>query len=422
VFGKQIHELDRSDLARLKAERTEEDQFLEFKAEVPADKRKSAPGWTPGESLQPYGRDKLMEEFAGFANAFGGEIVLGISETKEKPHRAEEISPIPSVYELADRLRDIVKDTIEPPLLRSAVHVIATGENEGVIVMGVAPSTRGPHRVKTTLKVPFRREKTCDSMSMPEIIDRARGFDRTSLQLDRAISAIVSLKMDFRDSLGRMVPTNYVGGTKEERINAWIKREGRPFVAMRAAVSAEDRLFLDSVDSFEQLTARTSLVRTDPGGVEKHLGIAYPAVNGLPVVDGVEHERFLQDGMERHVVKRDGYAEVTSIFAPEHGLAPLDWFARYLAGPIALYDALRIHAGAPTMPARILVNIGSMGLARVQISQTLSGPRPLPEDLRLPSVFFDRLDSAERAFNNVIADYANAAGIKRTDLATYRLT
>jgi hypothetical protein len=51
VFGKQIHELDRSDLARLKAERTEEDQFLEFKAEVPADKRKSAPAGRPGKAF-----------------------------------------------------------------------------------------------------------------------------------------------------------------------------------------------------------------------------------------------------------------------------------------------------------------------------------------------------------------------------------
>lgn len=46
MFGKQIHELDRSDLERLKAERTEEDQFLEFKGEIPADNRNSAPGWT----------------------------------------------------------------------------------------------------------------------------------------------------------------------------------------------------------------------------------------------------------------------------------------------------------------------------------------------------------------------------------------
>jgi hypothetical protein len=422
VFGKQIHELDRSDLERLKAEGIEEDQFLEFKGEVPADNRKSAPGWTPGEGLQPYGRDKLMEELAGFANAFGGEIVLGMSETKEKPHRAEEISPIPAIYELADRLRDVIKDTIEPPLLRSAVHVIATGENEGVVVMGVAPSTRGPHRVKTTLKVPFRREKSCDSMSMPEILDRARGFDRTPPQRERGIRAIVCLKIDFREILARMVPANFVGGTKEERINAWIKREGRPFVAMRAAVCAEDQLFIDSIDSFEGLTTRGTLIRTDSTGAEKHMAVAHPVVGGLPVIDGVEHERFLQDGMEQHIVKRDGYAELTSIFAPERGLAPLDWFARHLAAPIALYDALRIRAGMPNMPALVLVNIGSIGLARVQVSEASTGPRPLAEDFRLPSAFFDKIDSANRTLNNVIADYANAVGIKRIDLPTYRLT
>jgi hypothetical protein len=344
-----------------------------------------------------------------------------MSESKEKPHRAEEISPLPAVYELADRLRDIIKDIIEPPLARWAVHVIPIDGNEGVIVMGTARSTRGPHRVKTSLKVPIRREKTCDSMSMPEIIERVRGLDRTPPQRERGIRAVVTLKRDVREIAARMVPQNYVGATNEERINAWIKREGRPVVAMRVAVCAEDPILLDTLDSFEGLTARTTFVRSDPSGGEKHLGIPYPVRSGLPAVDGVEDERFLQNGMERHIVKRDGYAEVTSIFAPERGLAPLDWFARYLTAPIALYDALRIRARVPGMPALILVQVGSIGLARVQISESLTGARPLGEDLELPSALFDRTDSANKALNDVIANYANAAGVKRTDLPTYRL-
>jgi hypothetical protein len=290
-----------------------------------------------------------------------------------------------------------------------------------VIVLGVAPSTRGPHRVKTTLKVPIRREKTCDSMLMPEIIDRARSFDRTPPQRERGIRAVVSLKFDFREIAARMVPTSYLGGTKEARINAWIKQEGRPLVAMRAVVCSEDRIFLDSVDSFDGLLVRTTLVRTDPAGEEKHLGIAHPVADGLPAVDGVEYERFLQDGMERYIVKRDGYAEVTSILAAERGLAPLDWFARNLAAPIALYDAIRIRASAPSMPALILAHVGSIGLAKAQISQTVTGARPLADDLGLPPANFDKLDSANRALNNVIADYANAVGIKRTQVPTYRL-
>lgn len=203
MFNKNVRELTKADLDRLIAEQAEEDQFLEFKADVPSDGKSRSSGWNPVKGLQSFGRDRLMEELAAFANAFGGEIVLGMSETSEKPHRAGKITPLPAVHDLADRLRDTIKDTIEPPILQSAVQVIATGDDEGVIVLGVAPSTRGPHRVKTTLKVPVRREKSCDSMSMSEIIERARGANRIPPQRERAIRAAVMLKTDIHRILAR---------------------------------------------------------------------------------------------------------------------------------------------------------------------------------------------------------------------------
>jgi predicted HTH transcriptional regulator len=48
----------------------------------------------------PITLNSLAREIVAFANTFGGALVLGINETKDKPSRADSSNPIPRIHEL----------------------------------------------------------------------------------------------------------------------------------------------------------------------------------------------------------------------------------------------------------------------------------------------------------------------------------
>ena len=80
-----------------------ESQTLEFKRDLP--NRHGQPDrWGLGGDFIAYARDQLFREVVAFANAQGGTLVLGIAETKDRPPRAFQITPVPRVRELATRL------------------------------------------------------------------------------------------------------------------------------------------------------------------------------------------------------------------------------------------------------------------------------------------------------------------------------
>ena len=50
-------------------------------------------------------KDALLKEAVGFANVYGGALLLGIGESEGKPPVAARISPIPRCVNLAERLK-----------------------------------------------------------------------------------------------------------------------------------------------------------------------------------------------------------------------------------------------------------------------------------------------------------------------------
>jgi hypothetical protein len=106
-----------------------------------------------------------------------------MAETKEKPPRAEAISAIARVHELADRLQEAARACIEPPLGTLQVRGIVThGDGDGVVLFRTAASLTGPHRVAGDGHAFIRRGPSSVQMTMREIqdltLDLARGADR----------------------------------------------------------------------------------------------------------------------------------------------------------------------------------------------------------------------------------------------------
>jgi Schlafen, AlbA_2 len=112
--------------------------------------------------------------------------LLGIDETDEKPPRAKRITPLPHCHDLAQRLRDQVRDWIEPKLAMAIVRGVETDEKGGgVVVFRIPESQHAPHRSKSDLKCYIRRDDRSEQMTMREIQDLTLLRDRGTLGVEQ---------------------------------------------------------------------------------------------------------------------------------------------------------------------------------------------------------------------------------------------
>ncbi len=193
-FGKPAARVTPADIQQLIDDKVPEGRHLEYKRDIPIsdEEQKQARGagrgdpqdrsWLQNRPLRAFGRDKLMEELVAFANADGGVLILGITETKSEPARANGFNLLPDVVSLERRLRDALVDCIEPRLpFASVVAVPTEPSGAGVVILETEQSRLGPHRVRRTREATIRREDRCDQMTMAEIHDmvirNARRFD-----------------------------------------------------------------------------------------------------------------------------------------------------------------------------------------------------------------------------------------------------
>ena len=182
VLSKPADQIDNHDIESLVESRVPEGEQIEFKEALPA----------KGESLDPWENDQdkigdraknaILEETVAFANAHGGALVLGIEETGSKPPIAKGIKPVPRCGDLADRLKLVFRDCVEPQLPHIEIVGVETKDRDGVVILRVGRSRRAPHRVTSTLNCPVRRSDRYEKMTMREIQDMtlnvARGLER----------------------------------------------------------------------------------------------------------------------------------------------------------------------------------------------------------------------------------------------------
>ena len=133
-------------------------------------------------------KKEILEKAVAFANAYGGALLLGIRESDTKPPVASAITPIPRCKDLAERLKLVFRDCVEPQLPRSEIVGVPTQDDSGVVVIRVGKSRLAPHRVTTTLVCPIRRQDRCEKMTMREIQDMTLNVSRGLECLDRRLS------------------------------------------------------------------------------------------------------------------------------------------------------------------------------------------------------------------------------------------
>ena len=191
ILSKPVDRLGIGDLESVISLKVPESEQIEFKVSL-STKGHSADPWMSGEDrVGNRARDAVLEEVTAFANAFGGALLLGIRESDAKPPVAEEIVPVPRCTELSERLKLMFRDCVEPPLPLIEIVGVPVRDDCGVVVIRVGKSRLAPHRVKTKLVCPIRRQDRCERMTMREIQDMtlnvSRGLERLERRLEERV-------------------------------------------------------------------------------------------------------------------------------------------------------------------------------------------------------------------------------------------
>lgn len=175
LFESELRELQWSDLADVVERELEESSNLEFKVGLSSKGDNQDPWMIAQKKIGDQARDKIAKEIVAFANSYGGVLIVGIEESDENPKRAIGFgAPIPKCIDLAERLHQMLRDRIDPPLDSLEIRGIEKPECEGAgaIVIRVGGSTSAPHGLGRPPEAYLRRGASAEPMTMRDIQNR----------------------------------------------------------------------------------------------------------------------------------------------------------------------------------------------------------------------------------------------------------
>ena len=197
VLSKPAEQMSKHDIQSLIDSQVPEGERIEYKRELPENGNND---WIGKGKIGDKTKNKILKEAVAFANAYGGALLLGIGESEAKPPVADAITPIPRCVELAERLKLVFRDRVEPQLIRPEIFAVPTDGDNGVVVIRVGGSSRlAPHRVTKILVCPVRRQDRCEELSMREIQEMTLNVSRGLERLDRQFAdRSKSFEQEFR--------------------------------------------------------------------------------------------------------------------------------------------------------------------------------------------------------------------------------
>lgn len=187
VLSKSVEQISNQDIQSLIDFQVPEGERIEYKRELPENGNDD---WIEKGRIRAKTKDKILKEAVAFANAYGGAVLLGIDESKAKPPVAAKISPVPRCMELAESLKLVFRDRVEPQLIRPEIFAVPTNGDSGVVIIRVGGASRlAPHRVTKTLVCPIRRQDRCEELSMREIQEMTLNVSRGIERLEKRLTA-----------------------------------------------------------------------------------------------------------------------------------------------------------------------------------------------------------------------------------------
>lgn len=143
---------------------------------------------------------ELSKDVAAFANADGGCIVLGMTETGGMPDSVCGVE-VPNQDLLFRQMQQTIRSNVDPiPIVR--FHSVAVGEGKSVILVGVPPSRSKPHAVKADRTLTFYKRTdggTCEVMTVEEM--RTAWNESVSVE-ERALTAHRAMLKNYPTAIG----------------------------------------------------------------------------------------------------------------------------------------------------------------------------------------------------------------------------
>ncbi len=188
VLSKPADQIDAADIQELIDSQVPEGDQIEFK-EALSTKHGSPDRWeTSAGKIGDRARNEILEEAVAFANAYGGALVLGIAESKTKPAVADRKTPVPRCIDLAERLKLVFRDSVDPQIPSLEILAVPIDGDRGFVIIRVGKSRMAPHRVEPTGRCTVRRSDRCEPMSMREIQDLTLNTRRAMDALEHRLS------------------------------------------------------------------------------------------------------------------------------------------------------------------------------------------------------------------------------------------
>lgn len=379
ILTKPADQLGINDLQALIDSSVQEDERIEFKRGLSAEKGQVDP-WYNGGKLGRKAKIEILEESVAFANAFGGALILGIDEQKSEngPGVANKISPIPRCDDLASSLELIFRDCVEPHIPGLEIVPIRTQGGDGAVVIRVSRSRRAPHRVTLSLVCPIRQSDRCEKMTMREIQDLVLNLTRGTEKLDTLLN-----------ERSKRFEEEFHG------INDW----GRNAIGIRAtAAPLGDEIWFDpSHEALRDELAWHSVIAhlgddfCELGG----RGLKIPFTNNWrPILRGARLEGNIRSHSDRRFSKKvyreihcNGLVELglTSYRSADlffdldrrGGILPAGWLITMFANLLVWIDKLRNHAGTPVAEYALELEASIYGypLPRLTVSEKIENFR-----------------------------------------------
>lgn len=131
IFGKPLHEVTEDDLQALVKNEVGERQSLEFKRD-------------------PYltndgGKKEMLRDISAMANAYGGEILLGVDESGDGV--ATEVVGVQDAERVAQSIASSCLSNIDERIGGLKTQLIALADGEHVVIIQIPQSLRAPHMV-----------------------------------------------------------------------------------------------------------------------------------------------------------------------------------------------------------------------------------------------------------------------------------
>ncbi len=169
VFGKPPTEVSEADLQSLVQHEVRERQALDFKRD-------------------PYGKNddgklEMLKDISAMANAYGGEILLGVDESGEGI--ASEIVGIPDGEREAQSIVSSCLSTIDERIRGLATHPVPLSNGRHVVIIQIPQSLRAPHMVTYKGRNQFwaRHDRQKSPMSTDEIRDACSRVEMLTTKL-----------------------------------------------------------------------------------------------------------------------------------------------------------------------------------------------------------------------------------------------